>query len=55
MTFISVDLPEPLRPTSASRSPGWTTRSSPSKSGAPPKVSAMSESCRSGAGGMGAG
>ena len=34
----SVDLPEPLRPTRHSRSPGETESSAPSISGVPPKV-----------------
>jgi hypothetical protein len=37
----SVDLPEPLRPTSDTRSPGETVSSALVRSGAPPKVSAM--------------
>ena len=42
MTFIKVDLPEPLRPTRATRSPGCATRLRPSKMGSPPKVSEIS-------------
>ena len=34
----SVDLPEPLRPTRHTRSPGATASSAPSSSGVPPKV-----------------
>ena len=48
----SVDFPDPLRPTSAIRSPGAIDSSAPSSSGAPPSVTAMSLSCRRG-GGMG--
>src|SRR6266853_6392043 len=45
----SVDLPDPLRPTRHRRSPAETIRSTPSKSGVPPKVSAMPPSWSSGA------
>ena len=44
----SVDLPEPLRPTRAMRSPDETESSAPSSSGVPPKVSTMPSSVRSG-------
>src|SRR5687768_17301441 len=54
MIRISVDLPEPLRPTRAMRSPSCTARDKPSNRGSPPKVSEMSESCRRGARAMGA-
>ena len=40
--FSSVDLPEPLRPTRHTRSPGATASSAPSSSGVPPKVRWMS-------------
>ncbi len=46
--FISVDLPEPLRPTRQMRSPGSTWRLAPSSSGFAPKVSLMSSSFRIG-------
>src|SRR4051812_3507353 len=46
--FRSVDLPEPLRPTRQARSPGATTSSASSKSRAPPNVSPMFCSVRSG-------
>src|ERR1700738_2023526 len=45
----SVDLPDPLRPTRHTRSPAETSRSTPSSSGVPPKVSAMPLSWSSGA------
>src|SRR6266478_971077 len=44
----SVDLPDPLRPTRHRRSPAETIRSTPSRSGVPPKVSAMPPSWSSG-------
>ena len=37
-----VDLPDPLRPTRATRSPEETDNSTPESSGVPPKVSATS-------------
>src|SRR5262245_39843769 len=46
----SVDLPEPLRPTRHTRSPAETDSSTPSSSGWPPKVSAISLSWRGGGG-----
>ena len=46
----SVDLPEPLRPTRHTRSPAETDSSTPSSSGVPPKVSAMSVSWMRGGG-----
>ena len=45
----SVDFPEPLRPTSAMRSPGEIVSSAPSSKGAPPSVRRMSRSCNCGA------
>src|SRR5262249_43174384 len=45
----SVDLPDPLRPTSATRSLAETLSSTPSSSGVPPKVSPMSLSWMRGA------
>src|SRR5262249_30863267 len=45
----SVDLPDPLRPTRQRRSPAETIRSTPSRSGVPPKVSATPLSWSSGA------
>ena len=45
----SVDLPDPLRPTSAIRSPGAIESSALSSSGAPPSVRAMFRRCRRGA------
>src|SRR5215467_1824801 len=44
-----VDLPDPLRPTRQTRSPAETLNSTPSSSGVPPKVSAMSLSWMRGA------
>ena len=46
----SVDLPEPLRPTSDTRSPVETERSAPDNKGVPPKVSAMPVNCKRGGG-----
>jgi hypothetical protein len=54
MTRMSVDLPEPLRPTSAMRSPGWTDRETSSRRGSPPNVRETPESWRRGARAMGA-
>ena len=49
ITFINVDLPEPLRPTRAILSLGCTTRDMSLNTGLPPNVRATSESCRRGA------
>ena len=48
----SVDLPDPLRPTSAIRSPGWIASATSSKRAAPPKPRRMSASVRIGGSAM---
>ena len=49
---ISVDFPDPFRPTSAIRSPSCTDSDAPTKSGSPPKVRLRSASVRIGGSAM---
>src|SRR3569623_1507636 len=48
MGLISVDLPAPLSPTTASTSPAWRSRSTPRNASTGPKLLRRSETCRTG-------
>ena len=52
-TWSHEDVPEPFRPTTHSRSPGWMARPMPSNNGRPPKPSVMSVRVRIGGVAMG--